>query len=216
MVSWSWSVIAAGCCVALLLLPVWDGVFRRWRLREAVDAREADPPAAVGLDAALAMLVAGVRAGGTLEESLSRMSGQRLGGTVDRYAVVRALAVHARDGELAYVERIAVEVCAAAQLSVRLGCELGSCLETVSASFRRSVGRDRLVAQASAMPKATVKLLLVLPVGTWAFGGLLGAHPLRTLVGSSAGAVCLCLGVFGYAIGAVWVRSMMRSALQDS
>ncbi|WP_143252711.1 type II secretion system F family protein [Bifidobacterium thermophilum] len=135
---------------------------------------------------------------------------------MDWFAVIRALAAHARDGESAYLERIAAEVCAAAQLSGRLGCELGSCLEAVSASFRRSVGRDQLVAQASAMPKATVKLLLVLPFGTWGFGALLGAHPLQTLLGSPVGVACLCLGLSGYAAGAVWVRSMVRSALQEA
>lgn len=250
-----WPLIAAICCAALLMLPAWDGVSCRWRLHDAADGRAVEPPAAAGLDAALAMLTAGVRAGGTLVDSLSRLSGLSgqqsnqsgqlsgqpgqtcqtcqssaqsdqtsqsgrfsglSGHAVDRFAVIRALAVHARDGESAYLERIAAEVCAAAQLSSRLGCELGSCLEAVSASFRRSVGRDQLVAQASAMPKATVKLLLVLPFGTWAFGALLGAHPLQTLLGSPAGVACLCLGLSGYAAGAVWVRSMVRSALQES
>lgn len=211
-----WPLIAAICCAALLMLPVWDGVSYRWRLRDAADGRAVEPPAAAGLDAALAMLTAGVRAGGTLEDSLSRLSGRQSGHAVDRFAVIRALAAHARDGESAYLERIATEVCAVAQLSGRLGCELGSCLEAVGASFRRSVGRDQLVAQASAMPKATVKLLLVLPFGTWGFGALLGAHPLQTLLGSPVGVACLCLGLSGYAAGAVWVRSMVRSALQEA
>lgn len=234
-----WPLIAAICCAALLMLPVWDGVSCRGRLCDAADGRAVEPPAAAGLDAALAMLTAGVRAGGTLEDSLSRLSGQQLGQSsqlpgqsdqsgqssrlsglsghaVDWFAVIRALAAHARDGESAYLERIAAEVCAATQLSGRLGCELGSCLEVVSASFRRSVGRDQLVAQASAMPKATVKLLLVLPFGTWGFGALLGAHPLQTLLGSPVGVACLCLGLSGYAAGAVWVRSMVRSALQEA
>ncbi|MEJ5921504.1 pilus assembly protein [Bifidobacterium thermophilum] len=211
----SWQMLAAGCCAALSLLPWWDRAFRRWRLDDAVDPRRAESRTAMGLDAALAMLAAGVRAGGMLEEALSRLSGREPVRAVDRFAVVRALAGHARDGESAYLERIAVEVCAAARLSGRLGCELGPCLDAVGVSFRRAVGRDRLVAQAAAMPKATVKLLLALPAGTWAFGMLLGANPLAVLCASPAGWVCLMLGAGGYVSGALWVRAMLRAMLDQ-
>lgn len=212
----SWPMLAAICCAVLSLLPSWDCAVRRRRLRDAARPRRAAARAAAGLDAALAMLAAGVRAGGTLEDALSRLSGEpsAAGMVVDRGTVVRALAGHARDGESAYLGQIAVEVCAAARLSRRLGCELGPCLDAVGVSFRRKVGRDQLVAQTTAMPKATVKLLLALPAGTWAFGMLLGANPLTVLCASPVGWACLVLGVGGYAAGACWVRAMLHVMLE--
>ena len=61
----------------------------------------------------------------------------------------------------------------------------------VAASLKRRRLLDDLRANAFAMPQATVKLLMALPLLTVMLGECMGAHPLRFLVEDVKGWMCL-------------------------
>ena len=69
---------------------------------------------------------------------------------------------------------------------------------------------DDLRANAFAMPQATVKLLMALPLLTVMLGECMGAHPLRFLVEDVKGWMCLGFAGCCYAVGWYWIRRLMR------
>ena len=54
-------------------------------------------------------------------------------------------------------------------------------------------------------------LLGALPLVTIGLGELLGARPVQVLFGSAQGNACLAVGGAGYALGLLWMSSMMRN-----
>ena len=64
---------------------------------------------------------------------------------------------------------------------------------------------------AFAVPRATAALLGALPLVTIGLGELLGARPVQVLFGSAQGNACLAVGGAGYALGLLWMSSMMRN-----
>ena len=103
-----------------------------------------------------------------------------------------------------------MELHAACTLSLQLGCEMSRCLEAVAASLKRRRLLDDLRANAFAMPQATVKLLMALPLLTVMLGECMGAHPLRFLVEDVKGWMCLGFAGCCYAVGWYWIRRLMR------
>lgn len=108
------------------------------------------------------------------------------------------------------VERLSGELYAACQLSLTLGCETGRCLQAVAESLKRQRLLDDLRANAFAMPKATVKLLMALPLLTVLLGEGMGAHSLAFLVSGVKGLACLGFALCCYTFGLIWIRALMR------
>lgn len=109
-----------------------------------------------------------------------------------------------------HVDQLGAELHAACTLSLQLGCEMSRCLEAVAASLKRRRLLDDLRANAFAMPQATVKLLMALPLLTVMLGECMGAHPLRFLVEDVKGWMCLGFAGCCYAVGWYWIRRLMR------
>ena len=107
---------------------------------------------AIGCVACVASLRASVRRGATLVQAF-----EELGGTP-------------------FATPELGELYAACQLSLTLGCETGRCLQAVAESLKRQRLLDDLRANAFAMPKATVKLLMALPLLTVLLGEGMGAQ----------------------------------------
>ena len=62
------------------------------------------------------------------------------------------------------------------------------------------------------IPDAVLSALLgALPLVTIGLGELLGARPVQVLFGSAQGNACLAVGGAGYALGLLWMSSMMRN-----
>ena len=99
---------------------------------------------------------------------------------------------------------------AACQLSLTLGCETGRCLQAVAESLKRQRLLDDLRSNAFAMPKATVKLLMALPLLTVLLGEGMGAHSLAFLVSGVKGLACLGFALCCYTFGLIWIRALMR------
>jgi len=120
-----------------------------------------------------------------------------------------------RFGQSGQVERLSGELYAACQLSLTLGCETGRCLQAVAESLKRQRLLDDLRSNAFAMPKATVKLLMALPLLTVLLGEGMGAHPLTFLFSGVRGWACLGFACVCYGFGLVWIRALMRQDDMD-
>jgi tight adherence protein B len=86
------------------------------------------------------------------------------------------------------------------------GAGLARALEQVAAGLRHEQAVAREVAGQLAAPRATARLLAVLPVFGWLLGSALGADPLQVLVTTGYGWACLLLGVPLQVAGWWWIE----------
>ena len=148
------------------------------------------PPSDV---ACVASLRASVRSGATLVQAFEELGGTPFA-TPELTRLRITMVIRSRcppKEQCGQVERLSGELYAACRLSLTLGCETGRCLQAVAESLKRQRLLDDLRANAFAMPKATVKLLMALPQLTVLLGEGMGAHPLTFLFSGVRGWACL-------------------------
>ena len=166
----------------------------------------------IGAAACVAALRASVRSGATLVQAFEELQGAPFAvPELTRFRI--DMAVRSRcslQEQHKHVDQLGAELHAACTLSLQLGCEMSRCLEAVAASLKRRRLLDDLRANAFAMPQATVKLLMALPLLTVMLGECMGAHPLRFLVEDVKGWMCLGFAGCCYAVGWYWIRRLMR------
>ncbi|MGH1561184.1 type II secretion system F family protein [Mumia sp. DW29H23] len=132
------------------------------------------------------------------------------------HAVMRPVAAHVRLGgdPVAALRAAAArpgaaglhDVAAAWSVSARAGGGLVAVLDRIVEDLR---ARDDLVREVEATlgpPRATARLLAVLPVLALALGAAMGGNPLAFLLGGGAGSWCLVAGVALAAAGVLWVE----------
>ncbi len=128
---------------------------------------------------------------------------QLLGG-----GVPETLLAHARQpgcGGLADLAR-------AWQLALDTGAPMAVALDQVALSLRRDESLQRTVAAELAGPRATGKVMAVLPLGGIGMGYLLGGSPIQFLVEGPLGWACLLGGVLLACAGVLWVDRLARVA----
>ena len=209
------SVVGLPRCVALMvvlawmlwtyaprgraLLPVSSRVPRAGRKTGAGDAVRNGR--VMGLSGVIAHMSSSVRAG-------SGFAGAPL--TASR--LKRLLMRQRMPGEsAAQAEHVAFELAVACAMCERSGCSLADCLDVVGENHRISRLLHDSRRSAFAVPRATAALLGALPLVTIGLGELLGARPVQVLFGSAQGNACLAVGGAGYALGLLWMSSMMRN-----
>ena len=204
--------VTVGCAV---MVCVWLVLHRRnsgsARLG-GLHARSVPTAEHVGIAALLASACAHLRAGGTLDSALLGRGG-RLPVEADMLqdAITTAISQQRLPTESAQqVCTLSCEVALAHQLSTGSGCEESRCLQAVAETHKQASMLEELRRNALAMPRATVKLLTVLPFATLFLEEVSGAHPLRFLFGSAQGMACLLLGGLMYMVGLVWITILMR------
>lgn len=179
---------------------------------ERIGETAAREPSVIGATACVAALRASVRSGATLVEAFEQLQGSSFAvPELTRFRI--AMAVRSRCSSQERhdtAEDLDVELYAACALSLSLGCETGRCLEAVAASLRRQRLLADLRSNAFAMPQATVKLLMALPLLTVMLGEGMGAHPLRFLLTGVKGWMCLGFAGCCYIVGLCWIRVLMR------
>ncbi len=162
--------------------------------------------------ACVAALQASVRSGATLVQAFEELGGCAFATpelTRSRIEMVlRCRCPPEEQGE--QMRRLSAELYAACQLSMALGCETSRCLAAVLASLKRQRLLNDLRRNAFAMPQATVKLLMALPLLTVLLGEGMGARPLAFLCGDARGLLCLGFALGCYAIGLLWIRVLLR------
>ena len=173
---------------------------------------------AIGCVACVASLRASVRSGVTLVQAFEELGGTPFA-TPELTRLRITMVIRSRcplkeqfgqGGQSGQVERLSGELYAACRLSLTLGCETDRCLQAVAESLKRQRLLDDLRANAFAMPKATMKLLMALPLLTVLLGEGMGVHSLVFLVSGVKGLACLGFALCCYTFGLIWIRALMR------
>lgn len=99
-------------------------------------------------------------------------------------------------------------VAASWEVSGRSGAGLASVLERVGVALRDDEEAHSEVASALGPPRATAKMLAVLPLFGLGLGASTGANPVRFLVGTTLGVGCLVAGLVLAAAGLWWVERL--------
>ncbi|MDJ0376243.1 type II secretion system F family protein [Cryobacterium sp. PH31-L1] len=101
---------------------------------------------------------------------------------------------------------------AAWQVATQAGAPLAGCLRELAASLRELAQVQRDLEVALAAPRATARLVMVLPLIGVVFGSLMGFDSLHTLFATVPGWVCLSGGALLMLAAAGWNRALVRRA----
>ncbi|GAA2739098.1 hypothetical protein GCM10010440_00540 [Kitasatospora cinereorecta] len=201
---------------ALSVVPL-----RRWRKRRraAVEAKRR-ASAVIELCAGLA---AELRSGATAEQALHSVTsraGRALARDLGPEAAAR-LAAGRYGGDVPAALRLAAElpggrgaaaVAACWQIAAESGAGLATGLDQVADALRAERALAEEIAGELAGPRTTIAVLAALPLIGTALGAGLGAQPVRVLLHTPQGLVCLVGGVLFEALGVVWTGRIVRAA----
>ncbi|WP_418969555.1 type II secretion system F family protein [Alloscardovia omnicolens] len=110
---------------------------------------------------------------------------------------------------------------AVCKLSEIAGSSTVQCLEILHEDIRRHEKRSQRKADATAVARMTIRVLLALPLFTLVVSSMTGVDSLMFLISSAVGWVCAGVAVVLYICGLVWMRALLsrfekatRSSLQ--
>lgn len=103
-------------------------------------------------------------------------------------------------------------VATAWDVASRSGAALAVVVERVAQSLRHEADAAAEVAAALGPPRATARMLLVLPLFGVALGMAMGANPLAFLLSTTVGLGCLALGLTLAMLGVLWVERLTEAA----
>ncbi len=103
-------------------------------------------------------------------------------------------------------------VATAWDVASRSGAALAVVVERVAQSLRHEADAAAEVTAALGPPRATARMLLVLPLFGVALGVSMGADPLAFLLSTTAGLGCLALGLTLALLGVLWVERLTEAA----
>jgi tight adherence protein B len=201
---------ALAVAVAITLATAIRLAVSHARLRAAITARRS-------VTDACAALAAQVRVGRTPAEALitaaedcpilgQAAAAHRLGGDV--LAIWKAQSRLRGCGGLADLAR-------AWAISTRTGAPMAATLELVAEGMASEEAVRTVVAGELAGPRATGKIMAVLPLVGLALGYALGGDPVGFLLGGLLGWGCLVGGAFLAAAGVLWVEALARHAVVE-
>lgn len=176
---------------------------RQTRSRRQAACVELCDALAAELDGGLPALTALGRACAPWPELAGVVSAARLGDDVS-VALRRSAQLPGAEGLRA--------VAAAWDVASRSGAGLALVLARVAAGLRNDQEARAEVAAALGPPRATAKMLAALPLFGIGLGFSMGADPLRFLLRTGAGAVCLSVGAALALLGVWWVERLATAA----
>lgn len=193
---------------ALVAASVAARLVSGWRLRRLTRRRqlvviEFCDALAAEMQAGAAAVIAVQRSSRSWPELASIASVARLGGDV-------AEALRQRAGETGFEGLRAVA--AAWDVAVHSGAALAGVLDRVAAGLRADDEARSEVTAALGPPRATAKMLAVLPVFGLALGASMEARPLQFLLHTDVGVACLATGVVLALGGVLWVERLATTA----
>ena len=207
----AWLAAMMTTIASLALLPHSGGATARLTVMSVRSSAQSDR---VGLAVLITSLLAYVDNGGGLVEAFEEASGRRFATrevTWDRVmAMLESRCLPKEQGATLTIMAQALMACYG--LSAILGCRASDGLRAVQAMQTRRAALEEAREKAFAVPKATIRLLSILPVLTIIMGELMGARSLAFLCRPGPGTICLILGVAFYALGLVWMH-LLRNDL---
>ena len=99
-------------------------------------------------------------------------------------------------------------------LSERHGAPIVDVLDALVAALRDQARSAAAVETALAAPRATARLLGVLPLGGVVLGELVGVHPVSVLLGTPPGGLRGLTGLAATLGGRIWMRRLVDSAVR--
>jgi tight adherence protein B len=100
----------------------------------------------------------------------------------------------------------------ATSVSDRTGAPAADCVDRLAAAVRAELAAADERAAALAGPQATAQVLGWLPAAGVVLGALVGADPVRVLLLTGPGRLCLVAGLLLWAAGRGWSRALVRRA----
>ena len=193
---------------AAAVAAVTQRLITGWRLRQARSRRQAAcvewcGALAAELDGGLPAVTALERACAPWPELSGVVAAAQLGDDVG--AALR------RSAQLPGAEGLRA-VAAAWEVAARSGAALAGVLTKVAAGLRSDEDARAEVVAALSPPRATAKMLAVLPLFGIGLGFSMGANPLRFLLHTGAGVVCLTAGTALALLGVWWVERLASAA----
>ena len=107
---------------------------------------------------------------------------------------------------------VVLSVAAAWSLADDVGAPLAEVLERLAAGLREEVEVDAEIEASLAAPRASARLLAVLPVAGLALGEAIGAEPVRVLLTTPAGRLSGGAGLALALAGHLWTRALVARA----
>ena len=205
--AWLAAMITSVACLALF--PHRGDVAARLKAMSVKPSAQSDRP---GLAVLITSLLAFVDNGGGLVEAFEEASGRRFAThEVTRERVMAMLENRCLPQERGPTLTIMAQALMACYgLSAIMGCRASDGLRTVAVMQRRRAALDEAREKAFAVPRATIRLLSILPVLTIIMGEFMGARPLTFLCRPGPGTICLILGAAFYVVGLVWIHQLMK------
>ncbi|MEA5453799.1 type II secretion system F family protein [Sinomonas sp. JGH33] len=105
-----------------------------------------------------------------------------------------------------------LEVAACIEAAEDSGCPLAGVFDRLSAQLEADADAAAARSTALAGPKATTQILSVLPVIGLVLGTLIGADPLKILLGTPLGLACLAAGAVLTVLGRSWSSRLVAAA----
>ena len=204
-----WLTAMLTTIAGLALLPPSGVATTRLKVMSVRSSARSDR---LGLAGLITSLLAYVDNGGGLVEAFEEASGRRFATrevTWERVmAMLESRCLPKERGTTLLIMAQALMACYG--LSAILGCRASDGLRAVEAMQTRRVALDEAREKAFAVPKATIRLLSILPVLTIIMGEFMGARPMAFLCRPGPGTICLILGVAFYVLGMVWMHLLMN------
>jgi tight adherence protein B len=203
------AAVAGGAAILIVLATCLRLTLQEVRTRRASEAR-------VEVAQACSALASQIQVGRTPTEALRSTAAdcpvlaeasetQQLGGDVTSVW---------RDGSLRPGQGGLTDLARAWQVSTQTGAPLAPSLQQVGASLTADVALRTVIAAELAAPRASGKIMAVLPFCGLGMGYLLGGDPVQFLFSSPYGWVCLVLGVALAAAGVLWIDRLSRLAAE--
>lgn len=192
-------------------------------LRGSADRRRAAEQAAERVRAveACATLAGELRAGRTPAEALTAAAEVASGGSRTALAAAAAAAAAGADVPAALLHRAAPPtavpevlrgLAACWAVCATAGSGLAAAVERLEEGLRATLAQRRAVEAELAGPRATAAMLALLPLAGLALAAGLGADPLRVLLHTPVGLLCLVVGVGLDVAGLRWTARLVARA----
>jgi tight adherence protein B len=213
-------LVTGGVALGLVLAAGSAVAAQAARARAAATAARSERRAAVE---ACGVLRGELRAGRTPAEALQSAADAATGGFRSRLAAAASATRLGGDvghalstGPATSVSDVAAALAACWRVCAGAGSGLAAAVERLEEALRADEEARRAVEQELAGPRATAGLLALLPLAGIALAAALGAHPLRVLLETRVGNICLVGGVALDLAGLAWTRLLARAAVSGA